>query len=66
MVSVGRIAGRGVEEGDEIGEHASGFREFEQGTVSFFGYNQAIMGKLSSERKLFVNEVWLPKVAATS
>lgn len=33
MVSVGRMAGRGVEEGDEIGGHGSGFREFEHGKL---------------------------------
>ena len=36
------------------------------GGGELFGYNQAIAGKVPGERKRFVNEAWLPKVASTS
>ena len=36
------------------------------GGGKLFGYNQAITGKVPGERKLFINEAWLPKVASTS
>ena len=36
------------------------------GGGKLFGYNQAITGEVPGERKLFINEAWLPKVASTS
>ena len=55
------MAGRGVEEGDEIGGHAQVLENLSRGGKPF-RYNQTITGKRSGERKLFVNEAWLPRV----